>query len=99
MAWALFSVPTAKRTELDAALHDDLLSRQSQTVRDAVSLGGPVGELFVLLEGSSEAVGRAEALLAPLGKRLGPADADPVYLRLKEEQENASSGMGLFFTE
>lgn len=99
MAWTLFSVPTAKRSELDAVLRDDQISRQSQKVRDAPSAGGPAGELFVLVEGGADAIARADSLLAAVGKKLPTAEAEPLYRRFKDEEENASSGMGLFFTE
>ena len=95
MPRVLFSVPSEKRTELDAALADDVVSRQSHKVRAASALGGPADRTLVLVEGSAEGVARAEALLAPLGER--PADAAELYRRFKEEEEAASSGMGLFF--
>jgi hypothetical protein len=99
MTWTLFSVLSTKRTELDAALKDDRVSRQSQTVRDAAAMGGPSGALYVLVEGAAEAVHRAEELLATVGTRLPPAEAETLYRRFKDEEESASAGMGLFFTE
>ena len=99
MAWTLFSVPSTKRTELDAALKDDTVSRQSQKVRDAAAMGGPAGALYVLVEGAVEAVHRAEELLTPIGTRLPSADAETLYRKFKDEDESASAGMGLFFTE
>ncbi|HKN07270.1 MAG TPA: hypothetical protein VJ021_06710 [Thermoplasmata archaeon] len=99
MAWTLFSVPNTKRTELDAALKDDRVSRQSQTVREAAAMGGPSGATYVLVEGAADAVTRAEELLATVGTRLPPADSEALYRRFKDEQESASAGMGLFFTE
>jgi len=99
MAWTLFSVPNTKRTELDAALKDDRVSRQSQKVRDAAVIGGPAGATYVLIEGAGDAVHRAEELLAPIGTKLPPAEAEPLYRRFKDEDEAASAGMGLFFTE
>jgi hypothetical protein len=99
MAWTLFSVPGTKRAELDAVLRDDQLSRQSQKVRDAASAGGPAGELYVLIEGGAEAMVHADQLLTTVGKKLPSAEAEPLYRRFKDEEENASSGMGLFFTE
>lgn len=99
MAWTLFSVPTSKRTELDAALKDDRVSRQSQKVRDAAAMGGPAGATYVLVEGAADAVHRAEELLAPIGTRLPSGEADALYRRFKDEEEAASAGMGLFFTE
>jgi hypothetical protein len=99
MAWTLYSVPSGKRTELDAVLHDDQLSRQSQKVREAKSLGGPADALYVLLEGSAEAMKRADELLAPVGTKLPGAEGETLYRKLKDEEESASAGMGLFFTE
>jgi hypothetical protein len=99
MAWTLYSVPSTKRAELDTVLKDDLLSRQSQKVREASAVGGPAGAVYVLLEGSSDAMTRADELLGPVGTKLAAADAGPLYRRFKEEEEAASSGMGLFFTE
>jgi len=99
MPWTLFSVPAPKRTELDAALKDDLLSRQSQKVRSASSAGISSDATLVLIEGSAEAIRRAEELLGPIGTRIPPKEADPIYHRFKEEEESASAGMGLFFTE
>lgn len=99
MAWTLYAVPSTKKAELDAALRDDLLSRQSQKVRDAATAGGPPGSLYVLLEGGADAMSHADSLLAPLGTKLPVAEAEALYRRFKEEEENASSGMGLFFTE
>ncbi len=99
MAWTIFAIPASKRTELDAVLRDDQVSRQSQTVREAAVLGGPADTVYVLIEGAGDAVHRAEELLAPVGTRLPPADADLLYRKFKDEEEAASAGMGLFFTE
>jgi hypothetical protein len=97
MPWAIFSVPTAKKAELDAALADDLVSRQSLKVRAAAALGGPADRTIVLVEGSPDGVRRAESLLAPLGDRPSSDDAARLYARFKEEEDAASAGMGLFF--
>lgn len=99
MAWTLFDVPAAKKAELDAALADDQVSRQSQRVRDAAAAGGPSGELYVLIEGVEAAIHRADELLASVGKKLPPAEAEALYRKFKDEDESAAAGMGLFFTE
>lgn len=99
MAWTLYAIPATKRTELDAVLKDDLLARQSQKVRDAAAVGGPTGSVYALLEGSADAVRRADELLPPLGAKLRGAEAEALYRKFKEEEESASAGMGLFFTE
>ncbi len=99
MAWTIYSVPSAKRAELDAALKDDVVSRQSQKIRDAGALGGPSDQTFVLIEGSTEGIARADQVLATVGTKLPPAEADPLHRKFKDEEDAASAGMGLFFTE
>ena len=99
MPWAIFQVPNDRRAKLDEALRDDVVARQSHKLRDAATLGGPSGHLYVQIEGSPEAVARAETLLKDVGTKLAAKDADAVRLRLQEEDESASAGMGLFFTE
>ena len=99
MAWTLHAVASAKKAEVDAALRDDIVSRQSHTVRDAASAGGPSGMLYVLVEGSADAVARADGLLKPLAEPLPVPERESLYKRFKEEEEAASAGMGLFFTE
>jgi hypothetical protein len=99
MAWTLFSVPSSKKGELDEVLRDDQMSRQSQKVRDAPSAGGPAGTLYVLIEGGTEAITRADTLLATVGTKLPSAEGETLYRRFKDEEDNASTGMGLFFTD
>ena len=99
MAWTLYRVPVGRRSEIEAVLKDDLLARQSQKLRDAASIGGPAGELYVLLEGSEAAVQRAQEMLGPIGVRLAGTEAQELYRRFKDEEESASAGMGLFFTD
>ncbi|HXY46980.1 MAG TPA: hypothetical protein VEK13_03665 [Thermoplasmata archaeon] len=99
MTWTIFAVPSSKRAELDAILKDDLVSRQSQKVREAPPLGGPADTVYVLIEGSEPAIRRAEELLAAIGTRLTATEGEALYRRFKDEDEAASAGMGLFFTE
>lgn len=99
MAWTIFSVPSAKKGELDAVLADDQLSRQSHKIRDAASAGGPSGTLYVVIEGGDEAVARANDLLKAVGERLPVAEADALHRKFQDEDESAAAGMGLFFTE
>jgi hypothetical protein len=99
MSWTIFAVPASKRTELDQVLRDDVVSRQSQKVRDASAMGGPSDQVYALVEGAPSAVAHAEQLLATVGARLPAAEGEALYRRFKDEEESASAGMGLFFTE
>ncbi len=99
MSWTIYRVPSSRRAEAEAALRDDVVSRQSQKVRDASALGGPSDSIYVLVEGAPDAVRRAEELLGPLGARLAPPESEALLARFKDEEEAASAGMGLFFTD
>lgn len=99
MAWVIFQVPNDRRAKLDEALRDDVVARQSHKLRDAATLGGPSGHLFVQVEGSPEAVARAETLLRDVGTKLGTKEAEALRARFQEEDEASSTGMGLFFTD
>jgi hypothetical protein len=99
MAYTLFSVPSAKRAELDEVLKEDRVARQSQKVREAQVLGGPAGELYVLIEGAPDAVALAEERLAKIGTRPNATDREKLKAQFQAEDEAASVGMGLLFTE
>lgn len=99
MAWTLFAVPSSARTALEAVLKDDTISRQSQKVRDASTLGGPKETTYVLIEGGPDGVRRADELLGPIGTKLTGADGEALYAKFKAEEDASSVGMGLFFTE
>jgi hypothetical protein len=99
MPATIYLVPGTKRAELDVALSDDIVARQSRKIREAPAMGGPAGELYVMIEGSVDAVRRTDELLAPIGKKLPPPEAEALERRFHDEDEAASAGMGLFFTE
>jgi hypothetical protein len=99
MAWIIFEVPNERRSKLDEILREDVIARQSHKLRDAATLGGRSGHVLVQIDGSPEAVAKAEALLQDIGTKLPPKDAEALRARLQEEDEAASTGMGLFFTE
>jgi hypothetical protein len=99
MAWTIFQIPNDRRAQLDEVLRDETIARQSHKLRDAATLGGASGHLYVQIEGSAEAVAKAESLLKAIGTPLPAADGEALRARLKEEDEAASAGMGLFFTE
>ncbi len=99
MPTTLFLIPTTKRGELDQALNEDMVARQSRKIREAPAMGGPAGQLYVMIEGSVDAIAKADALLGPLGKKLPANEAADLERRFREEDDSASAGMGLFFTE
>lgn len=97
MPYALFSVKKENIGKIDRVLKDDLVSRQSITVRDASVLGINKDARFVLVEGTEEALKKADELFKPIGTREPEDEAKVVYAKFKEEDSNVASGMGLVF--
>jgi len=90
-----FLAPEAEKADL--LLKDDLVSRQSVTVRDARSLGLPGTDRYVLVEGGEAGMARAVELLKGITQSLDGAEADRVYRRFRAQDEEAASGMGFIF--
>src|SRR5207302_4475985 len=66
-------------------------------VREARSLGLKGDDRFIVVEGSEAALARAVELLKDVAPPLEGAKADDVYRRLRSQDEQAASGMGLIF--
>ena len=93
MSYVLFKVKKEDRSKVDTALKIDIISRQSITVRDGEGLGLDEST-YVLIEGSDEAV--AEAKKAFDFAEI-PENSQEIYRKLKEQEDDAASGMGLIF--
>ncbi len=78
-------------------LEDDLVSRQSISLRDAKALGTDFVGLIVVIEGNEAAIRRFEEISGEDVERLEDKDADGVYELLKKEEEDAAEGVGLLF--
>ncbi len=91
----VYRVPNTERSRLDQTLGDDVLSRQSLTIRDGRHFGLPGNETILFVEGTEQGVFRADELLASFAKR---AEDEPGLLRqLKAEEDDAASGLGSIF--
>ena len=93
--FAVYDVKPADRAQIDAALKDDQVSRQSIAVREAAALGLSGGTL-VLIEGEEAAVRRSHDLFA-FATRLEGTKADEARQRFKAQDEDVASGVGLIF--
>jgi len=95
--YRVFRVPSAKASQVDVVWKDDVVSRQSITAREAKSLGMTGDDRYVLIEGSEPGIARATELLKDIAKALAGAEAESVYRRIRAQDEEAASGMGLIF--
>ncbi|MEM3444639.1 MAG: hypothetical protein QXJ27_03240 [Thermoplasmata archaeon] len=94
MAYGIYAVKKEFIGKIDSVLKDDLVSRQSIKVRDAAVLGINKDVRYVLVEGSEEAVKRADELFKEIAEKETGADAEKAYTAFKAEDENVASGMG-----
>ena len=94
--YRVFRLTPAQAEQVNILTTDDLVSRQSVTVRDAQSLGLKGDSRYVVVEGSEAAVARATELLKGIPPLKG-AEAKDVYRRFRSQDEQAASGMGLIF--
>jgi len=93
----VFSVPSDARSKIDAVLQDDRVSRQSIAVRDADALGFPGKGTFVIIQGESDALARADALFKGVGVALPNKEAEAVLRVVKSQEDAATAGMGTIF--
>ncbi len=91
--------PVSRRGELEESLKDDVLWRQTRILRDAGPLGGAADEIYLYMEGSESAMGRADTLLGPIAAKVDPARAEELHARFKAEEEMSAQGMGLMFSD
>ena len=94
--YRVFRLTPAQADQVNLLTADDVVSRQSVTVRDAKSLGLKGDDRYVVVEGSEAAVARATELLKGIPPLKG-AGAEDVYRRFRSQDEQAASGMGLIF--
>jgi hypothetical protein len=74
---------------------DDLIGRQTLIKRDAKSLGMEGKDVYLLVEGSLEAVEKAKEMATDFV--LQGKEAEEIYKKIKESEEEASLGMGAIF--
>lgn len=95
--YRVFRIPAAQAEKANLLIGDDLVGRQSVTVRDAKSLGLKGDDRYVVVEGSEPALARAVKLMKGTADSLEAAKADDIYRRFRAQDDQAASGMGLIF--
>ena len=91
MAWKVFEVNAATA---DLLAKDDVVSRQSITVKEGSAYGAP-GRV-VLIEGSDAGVAAAAAIVTANDGRESPKAAI-IHKAIKDEESAAEGGVGFVF--
>lgn len=76
---------------------DDLLSRQSITVRDNSAIGVQKEGYYVLIDGTENAVAKAREMLKGAADELKGSAAEEVISAIEGQEENAAEGFGAIF--
>ena len=95
--YRVFRLAPANASKLDLLLHDDVVGRQSVITRDAKGLGLRGDDRYILVEGDAAALVRAADLLKDAAPALKGSEADDIYRRIRAQDDEAASGMGMIF--
>jgi len=98
MTYVIFEVKKENSGKINTIIKDDLVSRQSIITRDASSLDMKGEATYLKIEGSEEALKKAEELAKGLGlKKLDGKQAKGVNEKIEVQDDSAASGMGMIF--
>ncbi len=76
---------------------DELVSRQSITVRESSSIGKEKEGYYVQIEGDREAIKKARELLKGAAEELKGKDAEEVSGAIEGQESTAAEGFGAIF--
>jgi len=98
MTYVIFEVKKENSGKINTIIKDDLVSRQSIITRDASSLEIKGEATYLKIEGSKEALKKAEELAKELGfKKLDEKQAKEINGKIEVQDDSAASGMGMIF--
>lgn len=94
--YKVFEIELDKDDIIPEVIEDDLISRQTTSVRDGKSLGFDENLKYVMVEGSEEATEKAKKLFSEHDVEESD-DAEKVKEAIKKEDESAAEGIGTVF--
>lgn len=97
-AFGLFGFPKDRAKEIDKILTDDLVNRQSITIRDGGALGLDTARRFLYVEGTTAAVAKARELAAAAGAtEVTGTDAQRARDAIRAQEDSSAVGVGMVF--
>lgn len=89
----VFLVPEKEKNKTEQILKkDDIVSRQSIIIKSAQALEMDEEGYFIIIDGSEEAIQRAEELIKDFASKY--KNKEEVLKRYDEQEDNAISGFG-----
>jgi hypothetical protein len=95
--YTVLKINKENSSKVDALYQDDLVSRQTIIRRDNVSLGLKDEALYVIIDGSQEAIDRAVVISKDFATVLSASERENVYKKVKEQDESTLEGIGSIF--
>ncbi len=95
--YAIFGVDRSKFSMVEEILREDIISRMSITKKDGTSIGFDEDLQYILLEGEEKVVEMAKEKFKGVGKLLEEDETEKIREKIKREEEEAASGIGLIF--
>ena len=97
MTYIIFSIPTENKNKAKEVLKDDIISRQSITIRDASALKIEKDVQFILIEGTDVALARAKEMFKDISSIEEGQAAEDIYAKFKEDEAGAAESVGFIF--
>lgn len=97
MSYTIFAVGNEDAGLVNELYEDDLVSRQSITVREAEALDLDGDVRYILIEGSDEAQDKAADLLGDGAEVVEGDEAQEVFDAIKAGEQAGAEGMGMMF--
>lgn len=82
---------------IDELYKDDTVSRQSIIRRDGISLELKDDSIYVLIDGSEEAIKKVKEIASTFSKTLERKELEEVYKRFKAQDDKSLEGLGSIF--
>ena len=76
---------------------DEVVSRQSITVRDSSAIGMKKEGYYMLIDGDDESIKKAREMLKGLAKELSGDDEKKVVSAIEGQESSAAEGFGAIF--
>ena len=97
MTYNIYRIPKEKASKATSVVYqDNIVSRQSITIRDARALGIETDERILLIEGSPEALAHADTILKELAVKETEENSKKIYEKFKEEENTILSATSIF---
>ena len=98
MAYVIFEIKKEDTGKINNVIKDDIVSRQSIVTRDASSLEMEGEFTYLKIEGSEDALKKAEELSKEQGfTKLDEKKAKEINEKIESQEDSAATGMGMIF--